>query len=334
MARQGISQADVEKAVSQLESQNLPISIDAVRSALGNTGSKSTIHRHLKTLQANDTQTFEKPALSDELSMLVGHVAERIGVEAHAALIDAQADFASERETLNNKIDSLLTELSECEELIKEQQSANEELRSQTVEQHHTIDSLSQDKAQSKHERQALTEQIELLKSHNASLEQKHSDAREALAHYRESVSQQREHEQGQFDHQLALLQQQLRDSQLSVTQCQDEKLILATTCAKLEQTVILHEDKILALSTTNEQLTSDLEQSTPTCQKQTVMLTQLDGKKTELKITVEALIAEKTDWAQREHALTQKCMELQTTLDLQQQLLDKVEVTQRATST
>ncbi|VAW55751.1 Tn4651 auxiliary cointegrate resolution protein T, partial [hydrothermal vent metagenome] len=51
MARGGINKALVQQALEALMSKGQNPSIDAIRVELGNTGSKSTIHRHLKELE-------------------------------------------------------------------------------------------------------------------------------------------------------------------------------------------------------------------------------------------------------------------------------------------
>lgn len=54
MARIGVYKSDVKKARESLLAQGKHPSLDAVRIALGNTGSKSTIHRFLRELEAEE----------------------------------------------------------------------------------------------------------------------------------------------------------------------------------------------------------------------------------------------------------------------------------------
>ena len=51
MARGGLYKSDIQKARDTLRAQGKHPSVDAVRVALGNTGSKTTIHRYLKELE-------------------------------------------------------------------------------------------------------------------------------------------------------------------------------------------------------------------------------------------------------------------------------------------
>ncbi|NNC09676.1 DNA-binding protein, partial [Corallococcus exiguus] len=54
MARAGLYKSDVQKARDALLAQRKKPSVDAVRVALGNTGSKTTIHRYLRELEGEE----------------------------------------------------------------------------------------------------------------------------------------------------------------------------------------------------------------------------------------------------------------------------------------
>ncbi|WP_297904203.1 DNA-binding protein, partial [Metallibacterium sp.] len=94
MARGGLYKTDIEKARSSLLAQGKHPSVDAVRVALGNTGSKSTIHRYLKELETEDAQGVgAKVAVSDALQDLVGRLAGRLHEEAEALITEARERF-------------------------------------------------------------------------------------------------------------------------------------------------------------------------------------------------------------------------------------------------
>lgn len=79
MARAGLDKSDVQKARDALRAQGKHPSVDAVRVALGNTGSKTTIHRYLKELEEEEGQGLgAKVAVSDALQDLVGRLAGRL----------------------------------------------------------------------------------------------------------------------------------------------------------------------------------------------------------------------------------------------------------------
>ena len=72
MARSGLYKSDVQRARDSLRAEGKNPSVDAVRVALGNTGSKTTIHRYLKELEEEDGQGLgAKIAISDVLQDLV-----------------------------------------------------------------------------------------------------------------------------------------------------------------------------------------------------------------------------------------------------------------------
>ena len=103
MARPGVYKWDVEKARNALLAQGKHPSIDAVRMALGNTGSRSTIHRCLKEIEADDASSpGGVVAVSDALQTLVAQLAERLHGEADAriaaAKLEHDATLATQRE--------------------------------------------------------------------------------------------------------------------------------------------------------------------------------------------------------------------------------------------
>jgi chromosome segregation ATPase len=104
MARIGLLKSEVEKARDSLLAQSQYPSVDAVRIALGNTGSKSTIHKYLKELddeQGGDVGKAKESTLSDALQDLVARLAARLQAEADDKLDTAQAALrAREQQTL------------------------------------------------------------------------------------------------------------------------------------------------------------------------------------------------------------------------------------------
>ena len=94
MARGGLYKSDVQKARDALRAQGKHPSVDAVRVALGNTGSKTTIHRYLKELEEEEGQGLgAKVAVSDALQDLVGRLAGRLHEEAEAVVAEARQRF-------------------------------------------------------------------------------------------------------------------------------------------------------------------------------------------------------------------------------------------------
>lgn len=83
MARTGLEKSDVRKARDSLIAQSQYPSVDAVRIALGNTGSKTTIHKYLRELEEEEGGSAgRKTAISEALQDLVERLAGRLEEEA------------------------------------------------------------------------------------------------------------------------------------------------------------------------------------------------------------------------------------------------------------
>ena len=239
MARGGINKALVQKARESLLARGEHPSIDAVRAELGNTGSKTTIHRYLKELDDSDPlQSGTPKALSEELGELVSRLAARLQEEAGSALKAAEAAFAAERAGLlvrlerdRLRIAELDRQRSELEQALGDEQASLRQSRDQAQQMQvelARLDQLQRDQKQRLEERDARI----------ASLEEKHRHAREALEHYRNAVKEQREQEQRRHEGQVQQLQLELRQSQ---------------------QTLIVKQDAILQLNRDNERLLGEL---------------------------------------------------------------------------
>lgn len=98
MARTGLSKEEVAHARDGLLAQGQYPSVDAVRVALGNTGSKTTIHKYLKELDEEQGGTVAaggRPStISDVLHDLVERLAARLRQESDDQLDLARAELA------------------------------------------------------------------------------------------------------------------------------------------------------------------------------------------------------------------------------------------------
>ena len=235
MARGGINKALVQRARQALLARGEHPSIDAVRAELGNTGSKTTIHRYLKELDETDPrQAGGHQQLSAELGDLVARLAERLREEAESELRAAQDVFAAERASLIQQVEQERVRIAELEQqrsgleqTLSNEQAAHQQLRGQAQQMQvelARLDQLQRDQQMRLDEREA---QIR-------SLEDKHLHAREALEHYRTSVKEQREQEQRRHEGQVQQLQVELRQGQ---------------------QTLIIKQEEVLQLNRDNERL-------------------------------------------------------------------------------
>ncbi|GLS28105.1 DNA-binding protein [Marinibactrum halimedae] len=251
MARGGINKAVVLKARQALLARGENPSIDAVRVELGNTGSKSTIHRYLKEIEAAETTRMDDESLlSEPIRTLITQLVSQLKKEADTIVSSAQ-------EVADNKVATMEAALLE--------QAAHSERLSQERDEHATmINALTSqlDATQlrlnaSEEKRQALTQSlavsteeqarlqavIEEKQSHIESLEEKHVHAREALQHYREAVKAQREQDARQQEQQLHTLHRERRQlaetlsvKQSEMTQLNQENARLVTELSAAQQ--------------------------------------------------------------------------------------------------
>lgn len=219
MARGGLYKSDIQKARDALRAQGKHPSVDAVRVALGNTGSKTTIHRYLKELEEDEGQGLgAKVAVSDALQDLVGRLAGRLHKEAEAVIAEARQRFEAhlqERsealERTQQEASTLSAQLQRIETALREEKTTHAAAQQALAERVTEVAQLGERIA-------GLTARLAEHEAHAQSLEQKHQHAREALEHYRTSVKDQREQEQRRHEHQVQELQVALRQANEALT--------------------------------------------------------------------------------------------------------------------
>lgn len=219
MARSGLYKSDVQRARQSLLAQGQRPSVDAVRIALGNTGSKTTIHRLLKEIEGEEAQPVgTKAAVSDALQDLVNRLAARLHEEATALIDEARERFEGQLQDRNQALEKkqsestgLSVQLQRVETALVAEQQAHAAAEHALIEARATIRQLEERIA-------GLITRVGEHEAHARSLEEKHQHAREALEHYRTSVREQREQEQRRHEQQLQELQVALRQANESLT--------------------------------------------------------------------------------------------------------------------
>ena len=219
MARSGLYKSDVQRARDSLRATGTHPSVDAVRVALGNTGSKTTIHRYLRELEEEEGQGVgAKISVSDALQDLIARLAERLHSEADTVVAQAQARFQAQLqertqalEQARQEADSLTTQLQRCETVLQAEREAGDASRGEVARR-------TTELAQLEERISGLTVRVAEHDAHAKSLEHKHEHAREALEHYRTSVKDQREQEQRRHEHQVQELQVALRQANEALT--------------------------------------------------------------------------------------------------------------------
>lgn len=244
MARSGLLKSQVKYARAAVIAKGTYPSADAVRQELGNTGSKTTIHKYLKELEEEDAGS-DRIALSEPLQDLVERLSMQLQGEADARIAAAQVEQARRERQHVEAVDlakhearQLDAELQRLKTLLTDEQEShartNTLLQEQTIARH-TADQQVVD----------LRERLAENESHRLSLEEKHQHARDALEHYRTSVKEQREQDQRRHEQQVQQLQAELRQAQQTIVIRQQETTRLNQEGIRLV-TDLSHAQKVL----------------------------------------------------------------------------------------
>jgi chromosome segregation ATPase len=171
-----------------------PISIDAIRIALGNTSSKTTIHRYLKELEEDADATLTRVgSLSDATQDLIGRLAARLHEEAQARVDQQSAAAATQRQQaqgeivkLSGELATFRAQLADTTAAVTREQDAHAETRLTLRQRALDVERLTQ-------QVRDLTERLAEHDGFRQSLEEKLHHAHEALEHYRTASREQRE---------------------------------------------------------------------------------------------------------------------------------------------
>lgn len=261
MARTGLYKSEVKKARDSLVAQGRHPSVDAVRVELGNTGSKSTIHKYLKELEAEYGGVDDRKAsISEALHDLVARLAIQLEVEANERIGEVQMQSTEKEHQLNASIAAL----NAANEALSEKLKVVEARTHSEVAAHaRTAESLQRETiARHTLEQQVIDLKERLLENeeHRQSLEAKHTHAREALEHYRESVKEQRDQDIRRHEHQMQQLQGEIRHLQQSLVHKQNEITGLNQDGARLVTELAQAQKSIYDLQSAERKHISEIE--------------------------------------------------------------------------
>jgi chromosome segregation ATPase len=261
MARTGLYKSEVKKARDSLLAQGRHPSVDAIRIELGNTGSKSTIHKYLKELEMEDGGiTDRKTSISEALHDLVARLAVQLEQEANERIYEVQTQNTEKEQQLNASIaalnaanealsDTLKTVENRTQDEIAAHAKTTELLQRETITRH-TLEQQVTD----------LKDRLLENEAHRQSLETKHTHAREALEHYRESVKEQRDQDIRRHEHQLQQLQGEIRHLQQSLVLKQSEITGLNQDGARLVAELSQAQKSIYDLQSSERKHISEIE--------------------------------------------------------------------------
>jgi chromosome segregation ATPase len=262
MARGGINRAVVQTARLALLARGEHPSIDAVRVEMGNTGSKTTIHRYLKELDEVDARTAAAPDISQELTELVSRLAQRLEGQAQQIADEARARCDEALEEKSAELAQCQSQLSDTNERLQQQGLWMSTQDAALLATRETLQSEQTENARLNQANLDLSARLQDKDGHIQSLEEKHLNARDALEHYRNAIKEQREQEQRRHEGQLQQLQMELRQAQ---------------------QQAMVRQEEITALNRDNERLLGEIRGTRRELDKQGSHLEQMNNRVTGL---------------------------------------------------
>ena len=284
MARGGVNKALVSKARETLVRRGENPSIDAIRVELGNTGSKSTIHRYLREIEEEASARLDDEALlSQPIKELIGRLASALKQEAQAAIDESQSKHQHQVESLTGRIQELEHSLATINKTFSDKehelQSALVDLKESKVSEA----ALKAKEAKAAQTEEKLRELLAEKQTQIESLEEKHRHSREAMEHYRQSVKEQRDqdqrkHEQHsqQLQSEIRALNQTLSVKQSDITQLNKDNGRLAAELGSIQKTAA-------KLEAEHRKLTASLDSKTEEANT-------LNTKLSELKVQADEL--------------------------------------------
>ena len=303
MARSGLYKNDVKKARNALMTLGRHPSLDAIRIELGNTGSKTTIHKYLKELEDEEGGSANgRVTVSEAVLDLVERLARQLETESNSKVDEFQAR-AAERERhyadtvaeFKEQIDALTTRLGHEQEansaLVNSQEQSRTQLQSELIARHTAVQQVAE-----------LKERLLENEGHRRSLEEKHQHAREALEHYRNSVKEQRDQDSRRHDQQVQQLQAEIR---------------------QLQQSLVVKQEEVTRLNQEGSRLVNELSHAELTLRERDTRLHQAEQKIEVLRSFQERYSLLEKDLAQKEKMLVERdLLSAQSATDLQQSQL------------
>lgn len=212
MARGGINKALVAKARETVLAKGENPSIDAVRIELGNTGSKSTIHRYLKELEEEaSTRLDDEALLSQPIKELIARLASRLQEEAHGIVDESKSRYDHRIKELSDRCAELTQEVGRAADQQKALELHLDETSEQLAAKSAACDALDKQLNEATQRDASMTALLKEKQAHIESLEEKHRHSREALEHYRQSVKEQRDQDQRRHEQQIQQFQAEIR---------------------------------------------------------------------------------------------------------------------------
>ena len=187
----GVNKQMVRMARTAIRARSEHPSIDAVRAELGNTGSKTTISRLMREIEAEEQQQSQNPPLAEEIAALLEPLARRLHDQAQASVQAEREALARERERIDVEVAAIQSKNDQLEtrlELMVEQSARTEQL---ARDEKAAREVAEQDAAKLRLLNAAAETMTQEQKRLITSLEEKHQAAQQSLEHFRTASKEQ-----------------------------------------------------------------------------------------------------------------------------------------------
>ena len=264
MARAGILYSDVAKAASQLADSGKSPTVDTVRDAMGNTGSKSTIAPMLKRWKAErqDTLAASDSGIPTSLLVAVKSLYGHLQVEAQQKIAQAQHHHQTELQVLHSHEQQLHDEnallTQEKATIAAELKATQQTLAKLQKEQH----SLNMTLVARESDTSGLQLRLMDRAAEVATLNQQLTLARAQFDHYREATASQRVEEKQTYEQRIARLEQELSGTQqrllgqqTTIAHLETQVSHLSVENARLLESSLANFDELASMRSERDQL-------------------------------------------------------------------------------
>lgn len=301
MARTGVLYSQLAAVATQLTARGISATVDNVREALGNTGSKSTIAPLLKRWKSEQAvpvltaQTGLPTNLVAAVKNLYEHLQHETNQKVDAVLTQLESEKANFDEQVNlarDTITRLKTERDTLAEALTQEQNAHEKLGA-------TYHDLQIIEAQMRAEAAGLMQRLQDHRNEIGNLQQQLHQTRTQLEHYQESIANQRIEERRDFEHVKTTLKAEILEMR---SQVETKNIMLAQQDQKIVQ-LKQADEELQSAKTNHRELEGQYLKVTQTLSTQTALATELSAR---FEAASEALLDAQNQLAILNHELPQ----------------------------
>ena len=284
MARGGINKALVSNARETLISRGENPSIDAIRVELGNTGSKSTIHRYLREIEEEASARLDdETLLSQPIKELVGRLASVLRQEAQSLVEEHQTKNQSQVRSLTDRLQELENSLGNTNNTLEAKERELKVVLSDLDASKASEETLKANASKANQANEKLQALLAEKQAQIESLEEKHRHNREAMEHYRQSVKDQREQDQRKHEHQVQQLQAEIRTLNQTLSVKQGDITQLNNDNGRLAAELGATQKTVAKLEAEQRKLTTNLDLKTEETDSLQAQLSELKDQSEEI---------------------------------------------------